>query len=42
MVWMVAKELVPEAREDLSARAVAGVVVFSTAAMVLFQVLVLA
>jgi zinc transporter, ZIP family len=41
MVWMVAKELVPEAREDLSARVVAGVVVFSTAAMVLFQVLVL-
>jgi zinc transporter, ZIP family len=42
MVWMVAKELVPEAREDLSARMVAGVVALSTAAMVLFQVLVLA
>ena len=41
MVWMVAKELVPEAREDLSARAVAGIVGLSTAAMVLFQVLVL-
>jgi zinc transporter, ZIP family len=42
MVWMVAKELVPEAREDLSPRAVAGVVAVSTAAMILFQVLVLA
>ncbi|HET9674653.1 MAG TPA: ZIP family metal transporter [Gaiellaceae bacterium] len=42
MVWMVAKELVPEAREDLSAPAVAGVVAASTAAMVLLQVLVLA
>jgi zinc transporter ZupT len=42
MVWMVAKELVPEAREDLSARMVAGVIVLSGIAMVVFQVLVLA
>jgi zinc transporter, ZIP family len=42
MVWMVAKELVPEAREDLSARMVAGVVALSTIAMIVFQVLVLA
>jgi hypothetical protein len=41
-VWMVAKELVPEAREDLSARMVAGVVALSTIAMIVFQVLVLA
>ena len=42
MVWMVAKELVPEAREDLSARAVAGVVALATGVMILFQLLVLA
>jgi ZIP family zinc transporter len=42
MVWMVAKELLPEAREDLSRRAVGGAVAGSAAAMILFQVLVLA
>ena len=42
MVWMVAVELVPEAREDLSDRFVAAVVTVSMAAMVAFQVLVLA
>ena len=42
MVWMVAKELVPEAREDLSAGMVAGVIALSTIAMIVFQVLVLA
>jgi ZIP family zinc transporter len=42
MVWMVAVELVPEARAELSRTAVAGAVLLSTAAMVLFQVLVLA
>ena len=42
MVWMVAVELVPEAREDLSDRFVAAAVVASMAAMVSFQVLVLA
>lgn len=42
MVWMVAVELVPEAREDLSDRFVAAAVIFSMAAMVAFQVLVLA
>jgi zinc transporter ZupT len=42
MVWMVAKELVPEAREDLSAGMVAGVVALATIAMIVFQVLVLA
>ena len=42
MVWMVAVELVPEAREDLSDRFVAAVVTASMAAMVAFQVLVLA
>jgi zinc transporter, ZIP family len=41
MVWMVAKELVPEAREDLSARMVAGVVALATIAMIVFQVLLL-
>ena len=41
MVWMVAKELVPEAREDLTARMVAGVVALATLAMIVFQVLVL-
>ena len=42
MVWMVAVELVPEAREDLSDRFVVAVVTVSMAAMVAFQVLVLA
>ena len=42
MVWMVAKELVPEAREDLSAGMVAGVVALATISMIVFQVLVLA
>jgi zinc transporter ZupT len=42
MVWMVAVELVPEAREDLSDRFVAAVVAASMAAMVALQVLVLA
>ena len=42
MVWMVAKELVPEARADLSAGMVAGVVALATVAMIVFQVLVLA
>ncbi len=41
MVWMVAVELVPEAREDLSDRSVAAVVTVSMAVMVAFQVLVL-
>ena len=42
MVWMVAVELVPEAREDLSDRFVAGAVTVSMAVIVAFQVLVLA
>ena len=42
MVWMVAVELVPEAREDLSDRVVAAAVTVSMAVMVAFQVLVLA
>ena len=42
MVWMVAVELVPEAREDLSDRFVAAVIAASMAVMVSFQVLVLA
>ena len=42
MVWMVAVELVPEAREDLSDRFVAAATVASMAVMVAFQVLVLA
>lgn len=42
MVWMVAAELVPEARAEVSGRIVAAVVLVSTAAMVLFQALVLA
>jgi zinc transporter, ZIP family len=42
MVWMVAVELVPEAREDLSDRFVAAAVTVSMAVMVAFQVLVLA
>ena len=42
MVWMVAVELVPEAREDLSDRFVAAAVTVSMAAMIAFQVLVLA
>jgi len=42
MVWMVAVELVPEAREDLSDRFVATAITVSTAVMVAFQVLVLA
>jgi hypothetical protein len=42
MVWMVAVELVPEAREDLSDRLVAAAVAVSMAVMVAFQVLVLA
>jgi zinc transporter ZupT len=42
MVWMVAVELVPEAREDLSDRFVAATITASMAAMVAFQVLVLA
>jgi zinc transporter, ZIP family len=41
MVWMVAVELVPEAREDLSDRSVAAAVTVSMAVMVAFQVLVL-
>ena len=42
MVWMVAVELIPEAREDLSDRFVAAAVTASMAVMVAFQVLVLA
>ncbi len=42
MVWMVAVELVPEAREDLSDRFVAAAIAASMAVMVAFQVLVLA
>ena len=42
MVWMVAVELVPEAREDLSDRFVAAAITASMAVMVAFQVLVLA
>jgi len=42
MVWMVAVELVPEAREDLSDRFVAAAITVSAAVMVAFQVLVLA
>jgi zinc transporter ZupT len=42
MVWMVAAELVPEAREELSVRAVAATIAGSTGVMVAFQVLVLA
>ncbi len=42
MVWMVAVELVPEAREDLADRFVAAAVAASMAVMVAFQVLVLA
>jgi len=42
MVWMVAVELVPEAREDLADRFVAAGVAASMAVMVAFQVLVLA
>ena len=42
MVWMVAVELVPEARTELSRAAVAASVAGSAAAMVLLQVLVLA
>jgi ZIP family zinc transporter len=42
MVWMVAVELVPEAREDLSDRFVAAAIAASMATMVSFQVLVLA
>ena len=42
MVWMVAVELVPEAREDLSDRFVAATITASMAAMVAFQVLLLA
>ncbi len=42
MVWMVAFELVPEAREDLSDRFVAAAITASMAVMVAFQVLVLA
>lgn len=42
MVWMVAVELVPEAREDLSDRFVAATIAASMAVMVSFQVLVLA
>jgi zinc transporter, ZIP family len=42
MVWMVAVELVPEAREDLSDRFVAAAIAASMALMVAFQVLVLA
>jgi zinc transporter ZupT len=42
MVWMVAVELVPEAREDLSDRFVAAVVTVSTAVMVALQLFVLA
>jgi zinc transporter, ZIP family len=41
MVWMVAVELVPEAREDLSDRFVATAITVSMAMMVAFQVLVL-
>jgi len=42
MIWMVAVELVPEAREDLSDRFVAATIAASMAVMVSFQVLVLA
>jgi len=42
MIWMVAVELVPEAREDLSDRFVAATIAASMAVMVAFQVLVLA
>ena len=42
MVWMVAVELIPEARDDLSDRVVAAAVTVSMAVMVAFQVLVLA
>ena len=42
MVWMVAAELVPEAREDLSDPFVVAAVTVSMAVMVAFQVLVLA
>jgi zinc transporter, ZIP family len=42
MVWMVAAELLPEARAEVSGWTVAAVAFVSTAAMVLFQVLVLA
>ena len=42
MVWMVAVELIPEAREDLSDGFVAAAVTVSMAVMVAFQVLVLA
>lgn len=42
MVWMVAVELVPEAREDLSDPVVAAAVAASMAGMVAFQALVLA
>ena len=42
MVWMVAVELVPEAREDLSDRSVAAAIAASMAMMVAFQLLVLA
>jgi zinc transporter ZupT len=42
MVWMVAVGLIPEAREDLSDRFVAAAVTVSMAAMVAFQLLVLA
>jgi zinc transporter, ZIP family len=42
MVWMVAVELIPEAREDLSDPFVAAAITASMALMVAFQVLVLA
>ena len=42
MVWMVAVELVPEARQDLSRPAVAAAIAASAGAMVLLQLLVLA
>lgn len=42
MVWMVARELVPDAAGDLRRREVAAIVVISTLAMVALQVYVLA
>lgn len=42
MVWMVARELLPEALAQTSARAVAGTAIASFAAMIAFQAILLA
>lgn len=40
MIWMVFAELIPEANSDKDPRTVAGVVTFSVAVMIVFQILI--